>query len=208
MRSATSGARSIDCWPRREPAALIGISFVHPIRRAGRTRRVPIHTLHRKQTIFGTRDAAWKFFSDPHNLAQITPPRLDFQIITPDLPDRIYAGLMIQYRVRPLLGIPMTWLTEITQVEEGCYFVDEQRTGPYAIWHHEHWFHDAGSGRVEIADRVTYRLPFGWLAEPIHPLIVLPQLEAIFDHRTVAVEKLFPKPGEDCYIRQMSNSRS
>ncbi len=157
---------------------------------------MPIHTLRRKQVIAITRTEAWDFFSNPRNLARITPPALDFQILTPDLPDRIRAGMMIQYRVRPLLGIPMTWLTEITQVEDGRFFVDEQRVGPYAIWHHEHEFHDIGGEKVEIEDRVTYTLPFGWLSEPAHALIVRRQLTAIFDFRTVAVTELFPTPKE------------
>ena len=153
---------------------------------------MPIHTLHRRQLLHATLETAWEFFSDPRNLARITPPELDFHIATPDLPDRIHAGLMIQYRVRPLLGIALTWLSEITQVEAGRYFVDEQRVGPYAMWHHEHWFRDAGAGGVEVEDRVTYRLPCGWLSEPLHALIVQPQLEAIFEHRTIAVAGLFP----------------
>jgi ligand-binding SRPBCC domain-containing protein len=153
---------------------------------------MPIHVLHCSQTIAATREEAWAFFSNPRNLARITPPALDFQITTPDLPARIHAGLMIQYRVRPLLGLPMSWLTEITQVNDGEYFVDEQRVGPYAIWHHEHWFREAGAGRTEIEDRVTYRLPFGWLSEPVHALVVRRQLVEIFGYRKVAVEELFP----------------
>ena len=153
---------------------------------------MPIHVLHRTQTLAITREEAWQFFSDPRNLARITPPKLGFQIVTPDLPARIYAGLMIQYRVRPLLGIPMIWLTEITHVTEGHYFSDEQRVGPYALWHHEHWFHDAGSGAVELQDRVTYKLPGGRLSEPAHALVVRRQLNEIFNYRTIAVKRRFP----------------
>jgi len=158
---------------------------------------MPIHTLHCRQTLDVDREQAWHFFSDPRNLARITPPALDFQIVTPDLPAAIHPGMMIQYRVRPLLGIAMRWLTEITHVEAGHFFVDEQRVGPYAIWHHEHHFRDAGPGRVELEDRVTYRLPFGWLSEPMHALVVRDQLQAIFAHRRQAVEAIFPpRPGE------------
>ena len=153
---------------------------------------MPIHVMHRKQTLAVGREEAWRFFSDPRNLARITPPTLGFEIVTPDLPARIHAGLMIQYRVRPLLGIPLTWLTEITHVAEGHHFVDEQRVGPYALWHHEHWFRDLGPGRAEVEDRVTYKLPGGWLAEPIHILVVRKQLAAIFDYRRIAIEKWFP----------------
>lgn len=151
-----------------------------------------IHTLHRKQIIAATRDAAWAFFSNPRNLASITPPELGFEVLTPDLPAHIYPGMMIAYRVRPLLGVPMKWLTEITQVKEGEYFVDEQRIGPYSIWHHEHWFRPAGEGKVEIEDRVTYALPLGWLGNLAHPLLVRPQLERIFAFRQQVMNEVFP----------------
>lgn len=153
---------------------------------------MPIHTLHTKQVISATRDQAWEFFSNPRNLTKITPAEMGFDIMTPDLPERIYAGLMIQYRVRPLLGIPMTWLTEISHVRDGVYFVDEQRVGPYAIWHHEHWFHDIGGGRIEMEDRVTYMLPFQPFGDLVHPFLVKPQLDRIFAHREKAVRELFP----------------
>lgn len=154
---------------------------------------MPIHTLHRRQIMPVSLDAAWDFFSDPRNLERITPPELSFQVLTPDLPSRIHSGLMIMYRVCPLFGIPMTWLTEITHVEDGKYFVDEQRVGPYRIWHHEHWFRATDDGQVEMEDRITYQLPFGWLSEPVHLLIVKQQLDRIFDFRTSAVEQLFPR---------------
>lgn len=153
---------------------------------------MPIHTLHTKQIISATRDQAWEFFSNPRNLTKITPAEMGFDIMTPELPERIHAGLMIQYRVRPLLGIPMTWLTEISHVRDGVYFVDEQRVGPYAIWHHEHWFHDIGNGRIEMEDRVTYMLPFQPFGDLVHPFLVKPQLDRIFAHREKAVRELFP----------------
>jgi ligand-binding SRPBCC domain-containing protein len=152
---------------------------------------MPIHTLHTKQIISATRDQAWEFFSNPRNLTKITPAEMGFDIMTPELPERIHAGLMIQYRVRPLLGIPMTWLTEISHVRDGVYFVDEQRVGPYAIWHHEHWFHDIGNGRIEMEDRVTYMLPFQPFGDLVHPFLVKPQLDRIFAHREKAVRELF-----------------
>lgn len=150
-----------------------------------------IHTLHTTQTIRATRAAAWEFFSDPRNLARITPASLGFDIVTPDLPARVHAGLMIEYRVRPLLGLPVTWLTEITHVRDGANFVDEQRAGPYALWHHEHGFDERGDGTVELRDRVTYALPFGPLGSLVHPWLVRPKLETIFAHRTRVVSELF-----------------
>ena len=154
---------------------------------------MPTHTLHKQQTIRASRAAAWEFFSNPRNLARITPPGLGFHIVTPDLPAHIYAGLMIEYRVTPLLGIPLTWLTEITHVSMGEYFVDEQRSGPYALWHHAHWFRDIGQGRIELEDRVTYRLPFQPLGDIVHPLLVKPQLEEIFAFRARVMAEIFPE---------------
>lgn len=151
---------------------------------------MPIHTLHTKQIIRATAEQAWDFFSDPRNLAKITPPDMGF-IVKSELPPRIHAGMMIEYRVSPLLGIPMTWLTEITQVREGVYFVDEQRVGPYAIWHHEHHFRDLGDGRIEMQDKVTYTLPLSPFSEVVHPFLVKPQLDKIFAFREKRVTELF-----------------
>lgn len=140
---------------------------------------MPTHTLESRQVIRATIGQAWDFFSNPRNLARITPPELGFEITTPDLPPRIHAGMMIEYRVRALPGITMTWLSEITQLREEEYFVDEQRAGPYALWHHEHHFTDLGDDRVEICDRVTYRLPFPPFGELAHGWLVKPQLDNI-----------------------------
>lgn len=152
---------------------------------------MPVHVLQRTQLVSATLAQAWAFFSDPRNLQRITPASLDFKILS-ELPDRMYAGMMIRYRVRPLLGIPVTWVTEITHVEEGKRFVDEQRVGPYRMWHHEHEFRDVGGGKVEIRDLVTYQLHFSWLAEPMHGVLVQPRLDEIFAFRTQAVDEIFP----------------
>jgi len=151
-----------------------------------------VHTLQTKQIIRASMAEAWAFFSNPRNLAKITPPELGFEVLTPDLLPQIQAGMMIAYRVRPLLGIPMTWLSEITLVEEGVRFIDEQRVGPYAVWHHEHAFHDLGDGRIEMHDRATYVLPFSPLGDLAHGILVKPQLAKIFAFREEAVRKLFP----------------
>ena len=154
---------------------------------------MPVHTLERIQVFPATLAQAWEFFSSPRNLERITPKALDFQILS-DLPPRMYAGMMIRYRVRPLLGIPLTWVTEITHIEEGVRFVDEQRVGPYRMWHHEHHFRELDGGRIEMLDRVTYQLAGGWLSEPVHALVVRSQLAKIFEFRTEAVSRLFPVP--------------
>jgi ligand-binding SRPBCC domain-containing protein len=152
---------------------------------------VPIHTLEQTQTVRAKLADCWDFFSDPRNLARITPPELGFEV-TSTLPGRMHPGMMIQYRVRPLFGVPLTWLTEITHVDEPRCFVDEQRVGPYRIWHHEHRFSEAGDGMVTMEDKVTYVLPFGWLGEVVRPLLVEPQLRRIFEFRDRAVRELFP----------------
>ena len=149
-----------------------------------------IHVLQRTQVIRASLEECWDFFSNPHNLAAITPRTLDFVVLS-ELPARVHPGLMIEYRVRPLFGIPLTWLTEITHVEEPRYFVDEQRVGPYRVWHHEHFFTTVDGGRVEIRDRVHYVLPFAPLSEIAPPLIVRPQLEKIFAFREQAVKQRF-----------------
>ena len=149
-----------------------------------------IHVLHSTQIIQASMERAWDFFSDPRNLAKITPPELDFTILT-ELAERVHPGMMIEYRVCPLLGIPVRWLTEITHVETGKFFVDEQRIGPYRIWHHEHHFRALDDGRIEMTDRVTYVLPFSPLGDLIHPFLVKPQLAKIFAFREKAVADLF-----------------
>ena len=149
-----------------------------------------IHVLETSQIIHASIERAWDFFSDPRNLAKITPPELDFTILTA-LPKRVHPGMMIEYRVRPALGIPVRWLTEITHVEPGKFFVDEQRIGPYRIWHHEHHFAPLDGEQIEIRDRVTYVLPFGPLGDLMHPFVVKPQLTKIFAYREKAVNELF-----------------
>lgn len=149
-----------------------------------------LHLLRSVQVVPTTIDHCWAFFSDPRNLAEITPPALDFQIIS-DLPPSIRSGLMIQYRVRPLFGIPMTWVSEITQVDGPRFFIDEQRIGPYALWHHEHSFRELEGGRTEIADVVHYAPPFGVLGELAHPFLIAPELAKIFAFREKAVRERF-----------------
>ena len=149
-----------------------------------------VHIFHSTQIIHAMIERVWDFFSDPRNLAKITPPELDFTILSA-LPERVHPGMMIEYRVRPLLGLAVRWLTEITHVEPGKFFVDEQRVGPYRIWHHEHHFKQLDGGRIEVTDQVTYVLPFGPLGDLIHPFLVKPQIAKIFAFREKAVNEIF-----------------
>ena len=146
-----------------------------------------LHKLETIQTLPCTLNRAWEFFADAGNLARITPPSLGMTI-TSELPERMYAGMLVTYRLRPLLGVPMTWVTEITHVDEPHRFVDEQRFGPYRFWHHEHHFR-AVEGGVEVLDRVHYALPPG--GGPVRKLLVTPRLEAIFSHRRKVLEEIF-----------------
>lgn len=123
-------------------------------------------------------DQAWQFFSNPRNLSTITPQAMNFVIKSP-VSDPVYAGMMITYTVSPLLNISMTWVTEITHVREPYYFCDEQRMGPYRLWHHEHIFKPIDGG-IEMTDIVNYSLKLPLFDFIIHPLIVRPQLEKSF----------------------------
>ncbi|TXI87958.1 MAG: hypothetical protein E6Q37_00945 [Crocinitomicaceae bacterium] len=133
----------------------------------------------------------WDFFSSPNNLQTITPDYMGFDILTEN-PAKMYEGLMIAYKVKPLLGIPLNWVTEIKYVHEEQFFVDEQRTGPYKMWHHEHHF-KAVDGGVEMTDIVSYELPLGILGRIAHPILVKSKLEEIFNYRFQKVEELFGK---------------
>ena len=132
---------------------------------------------------------AWDFFSSPKNLATITPEELGFKIKS-ELPEKMYPGMFIQYTVKPLLGIPMTWVTEITQVNEPHFFIDEQRVGPYAIWHHQHFFKEIPGG-VEMTDIVDYRLPLAPFGNFMQPLLIKGKLNQIFEYRNAKMIELF-----------------
>ena len=134
---------------------------------------------------------AWNFFSSPFNLSKITPPEMNFKITNGVQPmDKMYAGMIINYHVSPLLNIQLNWTTEITHVKENQYFIDEQRLGPYALWHHQHHF-KAIPGGVEMTDIIHYRIPFGPLGDLANWLFVRKKLEGIFQFRYKAVEELF-----------------
>jgi ligand-binding SRPBCC domain-containing protein len=149
-----------------------------------------VYLLERTQLLPVSLAEAWDFFSAPGNLARITPPEMGFEVLSESGDGRLYPGQIITYYVRPLLGWRLFWMTEITHVQDGEYFVDEQRMGPYAFWHHTHFFR-AVPGGVEMRDQVYYRLPFGPLGRLAHALLVRKKLEAIFDFRFRYLEKSF-----------------
>ena len=141
-----------------------------------------VHVLDRRQIIPTDGLTCWQFFSSPGNLALITPPNLGFKVLG-EVPLELTPGMIIRYQVRPLLGIPVTWVTEITHVRTGQYFCDEQRVGPYRMWHHEHSFRELGENRTEVRDLVHYQLPFSPLSEFMHGWVVEPRLREIFAYR-------------------------
>lgn len=148
-----------------------------------------IYTLHTKQNLPITLQEAWDFLSDPKNLKVITPDYMGFKTLSGD--DRpMFAGQIIQYIVTPVAGIPTKWVTEITHVVDKKYFVDEQRFGPYALWHHKHFIREIPGG-VEMEDIVDYKVPMGILGQIVHPFLVKPKLKEIFEYREKKLIELF-----------------
>jgi ligand-binding SRPBCC domain-containing protein len=145
--------------------------------------------LHFEQFLPISLDEAWHFFSSPSNLNLITPPDLDFRILD-TLPDHVYQGLMIRYKIKPMLNIPLDWVTEITVVKEMEYFVDEQRKGPYRIWHHEHHFR-AVDGGVLMTDKLYYDIGMSFIGSIAGALWVDKQVEKIFTYRKAKLNELF-----------------
>lgn len=155
-----------------------------------------VYSLYSRQKVPVPLETVWAFFSDAKNLLAVTPPHLNLKVTNEVYGETVYAGQVMTYNVKPLLGIPLSWMTEITHVQAPNYFVDEQRKGPYALWHHQHHF-KAIDGGVEMTDLVHYRLPFGPLGTLAHELIVKGELEKIFAYRYQKIIALFGQwPGE------------
>lgn len=149
----------------------------------------PLHRFECRQVLPVSREEAWDFFSRPDNLATITPPNLGFEV-TSELPTEMHAGMIVTYRVRPFGGVPVAWSTEITHMREPEFFVDEQRSGPYRFWHHQHRFREVEGG-VEMTDLVHYRLPFGALGEILAGRRVARRVAEIFAYRRAVLEERF-----------------
>jgi ligand-binding SRPBCC domain-containing protein len=151
-----------------------------------------VYEIREKQALPVSLDEAWAFFSHPENLAEMTPEYLNLKFTNSLFRDEMYAGQVITYTVKPVLGIPMFWMTEITHVKDREFFVDEQRVGPYALWHHQHHFREIPGG-VEMTDIVHYQLPGWWLGDLANTMFVRNQLKSIFTFRRAKVEALFGK---------------
>ncbi len=153
-----------------------------------------LYRLEAEQFIPITVDEAWAFFSSPDNLKEITPPRMKFNI-TSKSSDKMYAGMLITYIISPLLNIKMRWCTEISHVEDKVYFVDQQKFGPYNMWHHQHHFEKVDGG-VIMRDIVNYGVPLGILGRIANVMFVESQLREIFEYRAKAILNKWPV-GED-----------
>lgn len=153
-----------------------------------------IYTLHREQIIPAPNERVWAYFATPRNLNEMTPPDMAFEFVHGG-DEPMYAGQIIAYKVTILPGVRVNWLTQITHVEPGRRFIDEQRVGPYHLWIHEHCFEPLPNG-VRMTDHVTYGLPFGPLGDLIHAIYIRRRLEQIFDYRREKVNALFASPVE------------
>lgn len=141
------------------------------------------------QHVNATVEQCWAFFSNPKNLEKITPEGMGFQITDFDNKS-MYAGQIIQYKVTPLFGLNLSWMTEITYVKENNYFIDEQRFGPYSFWHHKHFFEATENG-TKMTDIVHYGLPLGFLGRIMNTLVVKNKLKSIFSYRVSKVDQMF-----------------
>jgi ligand-binding SRPBCC domain-containing protein len=135
-------------------------------------------------------DEVWSFFSRPENLNKITPENMSFRILTDLTRAQMYEGMIIQYKVSPIPGLTFDWVTEITHIDDRCYFIDEQRLGPYAFWHHQHHFEERDGG-VLLRDVLHYKVPFRLIGTLADTLFVGPKVEEIFSFREQAVNRIF-----------------
>lgn len=149
-------------------------------------------TVYFQQKLPITLDEAWDFFSSPINLKEITPPHMGFKVLSDKKIGKMYQGQIISYYVKPVLGIPLFWMTEITHVKDKEYFVDEQRIGPYKLWHHQHFFTPIEGG-VLMEDLVNYEIPLGPLGSIANALFVKKEVEGIFTYREKVLTERFGK---------------
>ncbi len=158
-----------------------------------------VYQLHKSQILPISLGQAWEYFSDPNNLPEITPPDLGFKVLSHpkdclgERSEPMYAGMILSYSVTPFLGFKSLWVSEITQVQNQAYFIDEQRIGPYKLWHHEHHFFVESNGFVRVEDLIHYILPFGWLGSVFAGGFVRQQVEKIFKYRSLILDQKFSK---------------
>lgn len=151
---------------------------------------MPFYQFTKEQKIPAHIDEVWDFVSSPSNLKIITPADMGFEMLDQDDMQKMYAGMMIRYKVKPIPGIKLSWVTEISQVKEREYFVDEQRMGPYQLWHHQHKF-EVIEGGVLMTDIVSYIPPLGFIGALANFLFIKKRLDEIFHFRYAALEQYF-----------------
>ena len=149
-----------------------------------------MYKLKKVQNIPITLSRAWDFFSKPENLGLITPPYMRFNIIERSEVGDMYPGMIITYQLSPVFNFSIKWATEITQIKEHKYFIDNQIKGPYTIWHHEHHFKEIEDG-IEMTDILFYDLPYGVLGRLVHKLFVKKKVDEIFHYRDQKIRELF-----------------
>jgi len=149
-----------------------------------------LHTLQTKQFIKSDIQTVWDFMSSPENLEKITPTYMGFKILSDLNNSKMYPGQIIEYYVTPVAGIKMHWVTEITHVKNLEFFVDEQRFGPYAFWHHKHFLKQVDGG-IEMIDIVHYKAPFGFIGRIANALFIEKKIKEIFDFRYKKLEEIF-----------------
>lgn len=149
-----------------------------------------MYQLKKKQNIPISLVEAWDFFSQPDNLGKITPPYMNFKILSRSDAGEMYPGMIITYKLSPLFSFTLKWSTEITQIKEHKYFIDNQIQGPYKIWHHEHHFKEINNG-TEMRDILFYDVPFGFVGQILHKIFIRKRVQEIFDFREVKIKELF-----------------
>jgi ligand-binding SRPBCC domain-containing protein len=151
---------------------------------------MPFYQLHKSKLISASVEEVWNYIASPKNLREITPAYMGFEITSKNLPEKMYSGMIISSTVKPLLGLKMIWVTEITHVVEMKYFVDYQRVGPYSFWHHQHFIEPAGR-KVLMTDIVSYSPPLGFIGGFANKIFIKNQLDAIFNYRELKMENYF-----------------
>ncbi len=152
------------------------------------TKQSGIYTLTSEQILPISLEKAWDFFTLPTNLDKITPKEMEFRI-TNNPPNKTYKGQIITYKIGILPGLSSNWITEITHLEDQKFFVDEQRFGPYAMWHHEHHFEKISEDQVLMRDIVNFKLPLGILGDLFAGKLVTDKVKFIFQSRYTILEK-------------------
>jgi ligand-binding SRPBCC domain-containing protein len=146
----------------------------------------------RNQQLNTSIEELWEFISSPANLKQITPSDMGFDITSGNHTEKMYAGMIISYKVKPLPFFTTNWVTEITQVKENSFFIDEQRIGPYKLWHHQHILVPNESG-VLMRDIITYQPPFGIIGAIANKWLIEKKLNEIFEYRRQVLDLKFNK---------------